>query len=73
MKVDTAEGANGDSNGAGLSKASDHDAARWTRHLVLGPKLDLHYRNCSDAGIFTSAVVSPFHVTRGELTEGILS
>ena len=66
MKVDTAEGANRDSNGAGPPKASDHDAA-------LGPKLDLHYRNCSDAGIFTSAVVSPFHVTREELTEGILS
>jgi hypothetical protein len=46
---------------------------RWAGHLVFGPKLDLHYRNCSDAGIFASAVVSPFHVAREELTEGILS
>jgi len=41
--------------------------------LVFDPKGDLHYRNCSDAGIFAPAVVSSFHTTREELTEGILS
>lgn len=41
--------------------------------LVFDPKVDSHYRNCSDAGIFASAVVSPFHVIPEELTEGILS
>ena len=46
---------------------------RWAGHLVFDPKLDLRYRNCSDAGIFASAVVSPFRFTPGELTEGILS
>ena len=45
----------------------------WAGHTVFGPKLDLDYPNCSDAGIFASVVVSPFHVTREELTEGILS
>jgi len=72
VKVDPAEGANGDSNGAGLSKASDHDAALGGASSF-DPKLDLHYRNCSEAGIFTSVVVSQFHVTFDELTEGILS
>ena len=72
MKVDTAEGANGDSNGAGQRRAVIMKPY-WAGHLVLDQKGDLHYRNCSDAGIFAPAVVSSFHVTREELTEGIRS
>ena len=41
----------------------------WVGHPVFGPKLDLHYRNCSDAGTFAPAVVSSFPITREELTE----
>jgi hypothetical protein len=41
----------------------------WVGHTVFDPKLDLHYRNCSDAGIFAPAVVSSFPITREELTE----
>jgi hypothetical protein len=72
VKVDAAEGANGDSNGEGSPKASNYDAVLG-QDLVFDPKGDLHYRNCSDAGIFGPAVASSFHVTREELTEGILS
>ena len=56
----------------GPPKASDLDDVLGGAPSF-GPKLDLHYRNSSDAGIFESAVVSPFHVTREGLTDGILS
>lgn len=72
VKVDTAEGANGDSNGAGHRRPVIMRSC-WAGRLVFDPKGDLHYRNCSDAGVFAAAVVSSFHVTREELTEGILS
>ena len=72
MKVDTAEGANGDSNGAGHRRPVSMKPC-WAGHLVLDPKGDLHYRNCSDTGIFAPAVVPSFHITPEGLPEGILS
>ncbi len=72
VKVDTAEGANGDSNGGGRRRPVIATPC-WFGHLVFDAKGGLYYRNCSDALIFAPAAAFSFHITPEGLTEGILS